>query len=152
MNATQWMNRVIKPAVFVLCLLPLVWLGWDAYMHQLGANPVEKMSHRTGEWAFKLLLITLTVTPLRKLTGWNSVIRLRRVKAVVREPGIYALIVAALRGWRAWWRRRGDAIRLRAGGMVFREMGIETASNYRAQTARTCTRSRWPCKAFSIPS
>src|SRR3569832_683858 len=79
MNATQWMNRVIKPAVFVLCLLPLAWLGWDAYMHQLGANPVEKMSHRTGEWTIKLLLITLTVTPLRKLTGWNSVIRLRRM-------------------------------------------------------------------------
>src|SRR3569832_1581964 len=84
MNATQWMNRVIKPAVFVLCLLPLAWLGWDAYMHQLGANPVEKMSHRTGEWAFKLLLITLTVTPLRKLTGWNSVIRLRRMR--VADP------------------------------------------------------------------
>lgn len=218
MNATQWMKRVIKPAVFVLCLLPLAWLCWDAYMHQLGANPVEKISHRTGEWAFKLLLITLTVTPLRKLTGWNSVIRLRRmlglyaffyaclhfltwlvfdhffdlseiakdivkrpyitvgftafvlliplavtstnammrrlgtrwgklhqlvyvvatlgvlhflwlVKADVREPVIYGLIVAALLGWRAWWRRRGEAIRLRAGGMVFREMGKETASN-----------------------
>src|SRR3569833_4565517 len=90
MNATQWMNRVIKPAVFVLCLLPLAWLGWDAYMHQLGANPVEKMSHRTGEWAFKLLLITLTVTPLRKLTGWNSVIRLRRML------GLYAFFYACL--------------------------------------------------------
>src|SRR3569833_4133591 len=59
-------------------------------MHQLGANPVEKMSHRTGEWAFKLLLITLTVTPLRKLTGWNSVIRLRRML------GLYAIFYACL--------------------------------------------------------
>src|SRR3569832_1749740 len=92
MNATQWMNRVIKPAVFVLCLLPLAWLGWDAYMHQLGANPVEKMSHRTGEWAFKLLLMTLTVTPLRKLTGWNSVIRLRRML------GLYTFFYAGRRG------------------------------------------------------
>src|SRR3569833_3497215 len=59
-------------------------------MHQHGANQVEKKSQRTSEWDRKLLLSSLSVTPLRKLTGWNSVIRLRRML------GLYAFFYACL--------------------------------------------------------
>lgn len=90
MTATQWMTRVIKPAVFVLCLAPLAWLLWDALHHQLGANPVEALNHRTGIWTLRLLLITLAVTPLRHLTGWNVLIRLRRML------GLYAFFYACV--------------------------------------------------------
>lgn len=90
MTVTQWMTRVIKPAVFVLCLVPLAWLLWDGFNHHLGANPVEKLNHRTGIWALRLLLITLAITPLRRLTAWNILIRLRRML------GLYAFFYACL--------------------------------------------------------
>lgn len=90
MTATQWMSRVVKPAVFIACLLPLAWLTWDAYHHQLGANPVETLSHRTGGWALKFLLLTLAVTPLRRITGWHQLVRLRRML------GLYTFFYACL--------------------------------------------------------
>jgi len=90
MTATQWMTRVIKPAVFVLCLVPFAWLVWDALTHHLGANPVEKLNHRTGIWTLRFLLLTLTITPVRRLTGWNVLIRLRRML------GLYAFFYACM--------------------------------------------------------
>ena len=73
------MPRYIKPVVFILCLLPLVMLLWNGFTHGLGANPVEKITHRTGDWSLRFLLITLSVTPLRKMFGWNRLLRLRRM-------------------------------------------------------------------------
>jgi len=90
MTPTQWMSRVIKPALFALCLVPAALLGWDALSHHLGANPVETLNHRTGLWTLRLLLITLSVTPFRRLTGWNHAIRLRRML------GLYAFFYACL--------------------------------------------------------
>ena len=90
MTASQWMTRVIKPTVFVLCLIPISLLAWDGFTHHLGANPVETLNHRTGIWTLRLLLITLTVTPLRRLTGWNIIIRLRRML------GLFAFFYAFL--------------------------------------------------------
>lgn len=69
----------LKPAVFVACLTPLAWLVYDAFTNQLGANPVEKITHRTGDWALRLLMITLAVSPLRRITGWTSIMRVRRM-------------------------------------------------------------------------
>ena len=66
--------RWIKPLVFMLCLVPLVWLGVDAYEDRLGANPIEAITHSTGTWTLVFLLITLSVTPLRRLTGINALI------------------------------------------------------------------------------
>jgi sulfoxide reductase heme-binding subunit YedZ len=90
MTETQWMTRVIKPALFVLCLVPVGLLAWDAFTHHLGANPVEKLNHRTGIWTLRMLLITLSITPLRRLTGWNVLIRLRRMF------GLYTFFYACL--------------------------------------------------------
>jgi len=71
--------RRFKPFGFLACLLPLARLGWKAYMGLLGANPIEVITHSTGDWTLIFLLITLAVTPLRKLTGQPWLIRYRRM-------------------------------------------------------------------------
>jgi len=73
------MPRYVKPIVFICCLIPLAMLVWDGFHDALGANPIEKITHRTGDWALRLLLITLSVTPLRILFGWRVLMRLRRM-------------------------------------------------------------------------
>lgn len=69
----------LKAVVFALCLVPLVRLIWLGTHHGLGANPIEYITRSTGYWTLSFLLITLTVTPLRRLTGWNWLLRLRRM-------------------------------------------------------------------------
>ena len=90
MNQHQLVTIIVKPGLFILCLIPLLLLVWDGLHHDLGANPVEKMTHVTGDWTLRLLLITLTVTPLRKLSGWHAIIRVRRML------GLYAFFYACL--------------------------------------------------------
>ncbi|MFO1420885.1 MAG: protein-methionine-sulfoxide reductase heme-binding subunit MsrQ [Candidatus Competibacteraceae bacterium] len=68
-----------KPLVFAASLLPLAWIIWLGWQGQLGANPVETLSHRTGDWSLRFLLLTLAVTPLRRLTGRNGLIKFRRM-------------------------------------------------------------------------
>jgi sulfoxide reductase heme-binding subunit YedZ len=72
-------RRALKPAVFVLCLLPLAWLLYRTFTNQLSANPVEDIIRTLGDWALRFLLIALAVTPLRILTGWSEIARLRRM-------------------------------------------------------------------------
>ena len=69
----------IKISLFLLALIPLLKLSIEAYFDNLGANPIEKITHRTGYWTLSFLLITLTITPLRRLTGWLWLMRLRRM-------------------------------------------------------------------------
>jgi len=73
------MVRRFKPFVFLACLVPLARLGWKAYMGLLGANPIEVITHSTGDWTLLFLLITLAVTPLRRLSGQPWLIRYRRM-------------------------------------------------------------------------
>lgn len=72
-------SRFLKPLLFVLCALPALSLVYAAFNNGLGANPVETITHATGEWALRLLLATLAVTPLRKLTGLSTIMRVRRM-------------------------------------------------------------------------
>jgi len=69
----------LKISVFLIALIPLTKLAINAYTDNLGANPIEKITHITGYWTLSFLLITLTVTPLRRLTGWSWLVRLRRM-------------------------------------------------------------------------
>jgi sulfoxide reductase heme-binding subunit YedZ len=80
----------LKISVFILALMPLIKLGIAGYYDNLGANPIEKITHRTGYWALSFLLISLTVTPLRRLTGWLWLMRLRRML------GLFAFFYASL--------------------------------------------------------
>jgi sulfoxide reductase heme-binding subunit YedZ len=69
----------IKAAVFAACLIPLALLFWRGFTGGLGANPIEYITRSTGWWTLTFLLVTLLVTPLRRLTGLNWLLRLRRM-------------------------------------------------------------------------
>ena len=74
--------KVTKPVLFLLCLVPLFILllrAFEVADMGLGANPVEELLHEMGRWGLKFILLGLAVTPLRRLTGWNWLIRFRRM-------------------------------------------------------------------------
>jgi sulfoxide reductase heme-binding subunit YedZ len=74
--------RRFKVVVFLACLVPLGRLGWRTYSGNLGANPIEAITHATGDWTLIFLLITLAITPLRKLTNQLWLIRFRRMSGL----------------------------------------------------------------------
>ena len=71
--------RSAKTLVFCLCLVPALVLVWDSVTGGLSVNPIEDITHRTGDWSLRFVLLTLAVTPFRWLSGWNEVIRYRRM-------------------------------------------------------------------------
>ena len=75
-NRIRWLA---KPVVWLVCLTPLAQLVWLTATNDLGANPQEFMNRFLGDWAIRLLLVALAVTPLRMLTDWNVVLRFRRL-------------------------------------------------------------------------
>lgn len=83
-----------KTLVHGLALIPFAWLVWDIYLaatggDALGADPVAAITHRTGDWALRFLLLTLAVTPLRRLSGRTALLRFRRML------GLYAFFYAS---------------------------------------------------------
>ena len=84
------LERIVKTAIFIISLIPLAWLILQAFTTGLGANPVEKVIHRTGDWALNFLMITLSITPLRHLFGWTRLTRLRRM------IGLFSFFYASL--------------------------------------------------------
>ena len=81
---------IVKVILFVAALLPLAWLVWKAFRNDLGANPVEFVTHATGDSALIFLLSSLAITPLRKLAKFPELIRFRRML------GLYAFFYASL--------------------------------------------------------
>jgi sulfoxide reductase heme-binding subunit YedZ len=69
----------LKPLMFMLCLAPLGWLGWLATSGGLGVNPIETANRFLGDWALRFLLISLAVSPVKKIFGWALVMRFRRM-------------------------------------------------------------------------
>jgi sulfoxide reductase heme-binding subunit YedZ len=90
MISLQQRIRWSKPVLFLVCLLPLCLLVLRTVGNDLGANPVETLTHDTGDWALRFLLISLAVTPLRLLTGKAWLIRYRRML------GLFAFFYALL--------------------------------------------------------
>lgn len=84
------MLRWFKPVVFLACLGPLMRLAWKAYAGLLGANPIEVITHSTGDWTLIFLLVTLSITPLRKISRQLWLIRYRRMF------GLFAFFYACL--------------------------------------------------------
>lgn len=80
----------LKTLVFAACLIPAGSLAWDAWHDALGANPIEAVTRGLGDWTLNFLLLTLTVTPLRRYSGWAWVGRLRRML------GLYCFFYACL--------------------------------------------------------
>ncbi|MGR9099130.1 MAG: sulfite oxidase heme-binding subunit YedZ [Gammaproteobacteria bacterium] len=79
-----------KTAVFLICLTPFLWLLADAASDRLGANPIETLHFRLGDWALRFLCIGLALTPIRTLTGKTWVLRYRRMM------GLYAFFYASM--------------------------------------------------------
>jgi sulfoxide reductase heme-binding subunit YedZ len=82
--------RVFKAVLFVLAALPAVALAVDGFRGNLTADPIEEITHRTGWWAITLLMVTLSVTPIRRFTGWNQLVKVRRML------GLYAFFYVTL--------------------------------------------------------
>lgn len=70
---------VAKTVIWIAALLPAASLAWDGFRGGLGANPIEAIMLRTGWWGLTLLTVTLSITPIRRLTGWHSLVRVRRL-------------------------------------------------------------------------
>jgi len=83
-------SRWTKAFVFALCSVPALLLLWDFHKDALGPNPVEYITHTTGDWTIRFLLITLSITPLRKLLLLPLLIRFRRML------GLYAFFYGCL--------------------------------------------------------
>jgi methionine sulfoxide reductase heme-binding subunit len=79
MGQRLWRQRFLKAGIFGACLIPLAILAWNTLTDQLGANPIETVTHQSGIWTLRFLLISLAVTPVRRLSGWNNLIRFRRM-------------------------------------------------------------------------
>ena len=69
----------VKAGMFLACLMPLILLVVAVAMGNLSANPIQDITQETGAWTLRFLLITLCITPFRKLSGWNAVVRFRRM-------------------------------------------------------------------------
>jgi methionine sulfoxide reductase heme-binding subunit len=82
--------KAAKVILFINCLVPLLLLGWDSYHHKLGANPIEFATRTTGLLALIFLLLSLAITPIRKIFGLQYLIRFRRML------GLYAFFYVCL--------------------------------------------------------
>ncbi len=89
MTQKNWQS-LIKVVVFFICLTPFGLLSFDAFNNNLGANPIETLHFRLGDWALRFLCICLSMTPIKIITKWNWPIRYRRLF------GLYSFFYAAM--------------------------------------------------------
>ena len=105
----------MKPVVFLLALAPGLWLLFRTLTDRLSANPIEDLTLVTGIWALRFLLLSLAITPIRRLTGWNGAIQYRRM------IGLFAFAYATVRLVEAYglWRLRpwAEWLALVSGGL-----------------------------------
>lgn len=90
-------SRATKPALMLLLSLPALGMLWAAIDNRLGPNPAEALIRQTGQWTLRDLLLVLAITPLRRLTGWTALARLRRIVGV--SVFVYATLHALCWGW-----------------------------------------------------
>ena len=84
------MRFLSRLTVFAICGIPAGLLVAGAVMGTLGVNPVEKITHETGDWTLRFLMVTLAITPIRRITKWNGLVRYRRM------IGLFAFFYALL--------------------------------------------------------
>lgn len=85
-----YFTRLFKPALFILLLLPALYYAYGIWQDTLGANPLEAIIRGLGDWGLRILLLTLLVSPLRRLTKWPQLLRTRRML------GLYAYFYVVL--------------------------------------------------------
>jgi len=84
------MQKLLKPAVFLTALVPLLLIVLRVVQNDLGPDPAQELAKETGEWTLRYLLMTLTLTPLSQITGRAEFVRVRRML------GLYALFYATV--------------------------------------------------------
>ena len=154
-------SRCFKPVVFLACMAPAVFLGWNTYHGDLGVDPVKTLLHETGETALFILLASLSVTPLRRM------FRVPKLQNVRRMLGLWAFTYAVLRSQLLWTSQRpsrpdpvatsqshgavvvptvADAVaaRVPCGASVPEHVGQEAAHQYGAATASGASRYTAP--------
>jgi len=108
MTQEQVISWLVKPTLFLLCLVPLGLFSFDVVTENLSADPIKDATLFTGEWTLRFLLITLCVTPLKRLIGWPQLIKFRRML------GLFAFFYAFLHFLVWFWLDRelqlGDVI------------------------------------------
>lgn len=120
LTAAGW----IKPALFLLCLVPAIDLGHGAWTNTLGVNPLETLTHSTGKWALRFLLLTLLITPLIRIMKAPALLRYRRML------GLFAFFYASVHlgtylwfdkffDWQEIWLDIQDRLFITAGMTAF---------------------------------
>jgi sulfoxide reductase heme-binding subunit YedZ len=84
------MKKILKPGFFILSLIPLIIILYRIFFNQLGPEPIKEITHHTGEWTLLFLIVTLSMTPLKKLTNLSIWISFRRMF------GLFAFFYASL--------------------------------------------------------
>ena len=90
MTSNQAIRWVVKPVAFAASLAPAGWLTWAALTGNLSVNPLSDLTNETGVWTLRFLCVTLAITPLRYISGWNWLIKFRRM------AGLYAFFYGTL--------------------------------------------------------
>jgi sulfoxide reductase heme-binding subunit YedZ len=88
-------TSLIKAALFPVCLIPLTHVAWRGLTDRLGADPIREVQVETGLWTLRFLAATLAITPLRRLSGWNGLVKYRRML------GLFTFFYASVH--LAWW-------------------------------------------------
>ena len=94
-------SRWVKALVFAMCLIPLGWLGWRFQHDDLTSNPIEYITHLTGDWTIRFIILTLAITPLRRLFGLVDLVRFRRML------GLFAFLYGMLHFLTWFWLDKG---------------------------------------------
>lgn len=135
----QFPYTPVKALVFLTCLIPLALIGWGIQSGNLGPDPGQTITEALGIAAFQFLLITLLISPLRKITGWAGWLRFRRML------GLYAFFYAALHvlaflqfilGWFDLWATFTKRPYIIAGGLAFLLMAPLAATSTRGMMKR----------------
>jgi len=84
------MQKIFKPAIFMACLIPFIVITYQIFFNKLGAEPVKEVTHHTGNWTLRFILISLAMTPLRNITNYLVWTRYRRMF------GLFAFFYASM--------------------------------------------------------
>jgi sulfoxide reductase heme-binding subunit YedZ len=90
LTTNQAIRWILKPAAFLAALAPAGWLVWAFFNDKLSPNPLSDLTNLTGTWTLRFICVTLAITPLRRLTGWNALVRFRRMS------GLFAFFYGSL--------------------------------------------------------
>jgi sulfoxide reductase heme-binding subunit YedZ len=131
------MPRYLKPVVFLACLAPLAWLVWRALHQDLGANPIETITHFTGDSTLTFLLITLAITPLRKLTRQYWLINFRRML------GLFAFFYGTLHLMTWVWPDKGFDVHDMLADVVKRRFITAGMTAYALMIPLALTSTKW---------